>query len=276
MTLAVRNSVLIVGVILSLLVLSAYAVGVWTLFVGPLSDAPITIGEHQQWLGMRWRVNPIAAYHSLGAAGIMAVVAITGLLAAIRVFRRVSSAEIYFITLFLVSLALEPVRLARPLAELAGMPLSVGVQLTRVVLFGRLFGGLSLFVAAIYAAGADYPRIGSVTLLLCALCALIVYLVPVDSGRMAASFLHVTGGRDTVDLMLGFLSVGTIVNYAVGWGRGMREQAGALALSVIAMTVGKELVLHVALIFPLALGLALVAGGLAAFVIVNRSRYLWY
>ena len=276
MTLAARNTVLIVGLLVSLIVLVAWTVAGWALLFGPLADAEFTVGEMHRWLGMQWAVTRTEVMYSMGAAGVLVFVAVVTLAVSSRLFRRVSSAELYFVMLFLMFLSTELVRIGRPLAETLGMPVFIGVQLTRVILFGRLMGGLSLFVAGIYSAGADYPRIGSATLLLAAISFLVVHLVPVDSHRLNATFVHVTGGGEAIDLMLAFLAAGTIVNCLIGWTRGYRERSGAIAASVIVLVVGKELVLHLPAIVPLAFGLGLVTAGAAAYVLVNRANYLWY
>ncbi len=276
MTLATRNVVLIVGVVLICMLLLAYVAGAYALLFGPFSDARVAAGHSQSWLGVRWPVTEIGTYYSLGAAGALALIAVVAIAVSARLFRRVSAAEIYFVTLFLMSLALELLRLGTPLADAAGLPDLVGVQLTRAVLFGRLMGALSLFAAGLYLTGADYPRIGSATFLLAAISFLLVYLVPVDSRRLSATFMHVTGGREAIDFLLAFLSLGAIANCVIGWWRGHRERGGAIALSISVLVIGKELSLNLATPVPLALGVGLVAAGTAGFVLVNRSSYLWY
>ncbi len=276
MTLATRNVVLIAGVVLISTVLAAYLAGAYALLYGPLSDRSFVVGEYQSWFGVRWPVTQVGAFHSLGAAGVLALIATVVLAVSAHLFRRVSAAEIYFVMLFLMSLAVELFRLGMPLADAAGLPALVGVQLTRIVLFGRLMGALSLFAAGIYLAGADYPRVGSATLLLAAISFLVVYLVPVDSRETNATFLHVVGDRAAIDFLLAFLSVGAIANCSIGWFRGHRERGGAIALSISAIVIGKDLALNLASPLALALGVGLVASGAAAFVLVNRSSYLWY
>lgn len=276
MTLAARNAIFVTGAIFTFLALLVYAAAGHALLFGAYVDEPFSVGEFQSWFGVRWSVPPLAAYRSLVAAGAVGLIATGGVAVSARLFRRVSSAEIYFMTLFLISLSFELVRIGQPLAEINNLPAATGVLLTRVVLLGRLFGALSLFAAGIYSAGADYPRIGRITMLLVALSVLIVYLVPVDSDQMNATFVHVTGGRQSVDLMLGFLSLATIVNYGIGWWRGHRDRGGAIALTVVGLVVGNQLVIRVVSVLPLSGAVILLAVATSGFVLVNRSYYLWY
>lgn len=276
MTLAARNTILVIGVILTILALLAFAVAGYALLLGPYADEELSVPRTQSWFGAQWEVGPLGAYRSLAAVGLVGVVSAAGVTVSARLFRRVSSAEIYFMTLFLITLSAELFRIGQPLVEVAELPVYVNVLITRLVLFGRLVGAFSLFAAGIYSAGADYPRIGTVTALLVLLAFLIVYFIPVDSERMNATFVHVTGGREGVDLMLGFLSLGTIANYAIAWWRGHRERGGSIALAIMAVVAGKLLVLHVPALVPLAIGVGLLTAGAASFILVNRSYFLWY
>jgi len=276
MTLAARNTIFVFGVILTFICLFVYALAGYALLFGRYSGEVFSLSSAQTWFGLRWEVEPLFSYASLAAAGVLGLISSSGVAISARLFRRVSSAEIYFMTLFLMSLSIELARIAQPLLEINDMPATLSALVTRIVLFGRLAGALSLFAAGVYAAGADYPRIGSVTLLIAALSFLVVYLVPVDTQRMSATFMNVTGGREAVDLLLAFLSVGAIVNYAIGWWRGHRERGGAIALTALGLAIGKELVLHVPSVFSLGSGLILLGVAAASFVLVNRSYYLWY
>ncbi|MFW6292018.1 MAG: hypothetical protein ACOC7V_06775 [Spirochaetota bacterium] len=276
MTLAARNTIFVFGVIVTCIGLFVYAVAGYALLFGRYSGAVFSVSSVHSWFGLRWDVSPFSSYASLAAAGVLGLVSTTGVAVSARLFRRVSSAEIYFMTLFLISLSFELVRIGQPLLEINDMPAALSALLTRIVLFGRLAGALSLFAAGVYSAGADYPRIGSVTLLIASLSFLIVYLIPVDTQQMNATFMNVTGGREAVDLLLAFLSVGAIANYGIGWWRGHRERGGAIALTAIGLAIGKELVLHVPSPVSLGSGLILLGIATASFVLVNRSYYLWY
>jgi hypothetical protein len=276
MTLAARNTIFVLGMILTFTLLLVYAFTGYALLFGRYSSATVSVGGFQSWFGLRWEVSPADAYRSLAAAGVLGIISSAAVATSARLFRRVSSAEIYFVTLFLISLSVELIRIGQPLVEIYDLPAFVGVGLTRGILFARLVGALALFAAGVYSAGADYPRIGSVTLVLAVLSFLIVYLVPVDGERMYATFVNVTGGREGIDLMLGFLSLGAVVNFGIGWWRGHRERGGTIALAMTGFVIGKELVLHVPSLFALGLGLGLLAVAAAGFVLVNRSYFLWY
>ena len=276
MTLAARNGVLYTGIAFTLILLIGFGAVAYWFFTSGVGDSRVDLPSEQIWFGRVLTVPDNSIYYSLGGAGAHGVLAVAGVAIATRLFRRVSSAEVYFFTLFLVMLSLELLRIGQlPLIATEQPPL-YGSLLTRAILFGRLLGYLVLFSAGIYAAGAEYPRIGTVTLLLATLTFLVVYFMPVDLLRINATLVHRVGGRQSLDAVFVFLSVGTIANYAIAWGSG-RSDRGLLVFGAVAvLVVGRELVFNIPAIVPSIIGVVFVAVGGLGFMMTTRSRYLWY
>jgi hypothetical protein len=275
MTLAVRNSVLLTGILLAVLALAGFAFAASTLLSSPSVEPAMETARAQHWLWASWSVDARQSMIMLGAAAVLAFICLAGIVVSARLFRRVNSPEIYFVALFLMTACVELARVAVPLSELLAAPAAIPVIVTRMVVFARILGSLALFAAGVYAAGADYPRIGSISLLLAALSFVIIYFVPVDNSVPTASFLFVTGGRGQIDFLIGFLSLGTILNYAIGWLRGYHDQSPWLVVSAASLVAGKEIVLHLSSPVMLGVGLLLVAAGVFGIVLVNRAYYLW-
>lgn len=275
MTLATRNGLLVTGTVAAVLGLAAFVAAGSVYLLGQVDAIALPLDLTESWYWARWQVDARAPYHSLMAAAGLALVAAVGVAVCVRLFRRVNSPEIYFVAVFLLSCAVELARILVPLGELFLWPPSVFVIVTRAVLFSRILGSLALFAAGVYAAGADYPRIGTVSLLMAALSFVIVYFVPLDNSVITASFLYSTGAGARIDLLTGFLSVGTLVNYSIGWMRGHHEQSVGLVASICGLVVGRELLLHVAGVVSIAGGLAVLAAAVVIFVLVSRSYYLW-
>ncbi len=275
MTLAVRNTVLILGAILSFAALVAFGIAGSSLLADGSDELRSIAGSFLSWHLLEWSVEPEEAIYSLIAAGLLALISFVALSAAARLFRRVNSAEIYFLAIFLLACCAEMLRIAIPLAQIQGLPIAFPVLVTRAVIFARIVGSLSIFAASIYAAGADYPRIGTISAILVALGFVVTYFMPIDNSRIAASFLFETDRQAQLDLILGFLSIGSIVNFTIGWYRGHRDQSVALVLAAAATVLGREIVIHLASPGMLASGLILVGAGVAGIIFVNRSYYLW-
>ena len=276
MTLAARNTLLTFGLVVIAVLLAAYVASVYSLTLGRLAPGMPPLPDTQAWFGRVRSVAPRSVYVSLASTGITAFAAGIAVFAATRVFRRVSSAAVYFTLLFMAALPFETLRIGQLVLQAAKMPGAYGLLITRAVLFGRLFGSISLFAAGVYAAGADYPRIGFVTIVLATLAFLVIYLLPVDSARISATLVHHTGGGGRLDAFLLFLGVAAVVNYAIGWARGTIERGAAMTICVLAMVAGRELLTNVPDTAAQIVSPVLLCGGAIALVLVNRSYYLWY
>jgi hypothetical protein len=151
-----------------------------------------------------------------------------------------------------------------------------GLAITKLILLTRLMGGFSLFTSGIYNAGADYPRIGTISALLFLMAFVIVYLVPVDAQRLLPTLVYAIGFNDAVSAFLAFLAFGSVANYAIGWSKGFNERGGSVFLSASALAAGWLLLVFVpGLIWGIAATVFLI-GGAVLFIVTNRSYYLWY
>jgi hypothetical protein len=276
MTLAVRNALFVLGITIGTLLVILFGAAVYLLWLDPGEIASIPLPDSEEWLGYTWRVTRTAALFGLVSSGALALVALFGAITSARLFRRVSSQEIYFVTLFLLTLTLEVLRLGELLIEFYSLPAFYGVVATRVVLISRILGGLAIFAAGIYNAGAEYPRVGTVSALLLVLALLIVYLVPVDPHQMQASLMHHTGADGGIDAILLFLGLGAAVNYAIGWAKGYHERGGIIFLSVTMLVMAQILLQNLPGTFTSSVGGLLLLSGTAIFIAVNRSYHLWY
>lgn len=276
MTLAVRNTLFAAGIAVASALLAAFAVFGYMIAFGGLEPPVSMISETQQWLFISWRVPAQSALNALIAVGVAGVVGLLAAVVSARIFRRVSSQEIYFLTVFFLTLTLEVLRLGQLLLPIYSLSNYYGMVITRVLLVGRLFGGLALFSAGIYNAGAEYPRVGTVSALLLMLSLLIVYLVPVDQQQLQATLVHLSGADGGIGALLLFLGLGAIVNYAIGWIKGYHERGGAVLVSVSMMVTGTVLIHYVPSLFAGMIASVLILSGATLFILLNRAYHLWY
>ncbi|TVQ23893.1 MAG: hypothetical protein EA382_09150 [Spirochaetaceae bacterium] len=275
MTLAVRNSVFGLGVGVTAVMLAGFAVAGYAFASGYYDPSQLEIPTTQGWLHLTWTVPRSTALASLWGTAAVAVVALAASVVSAALFRRVNSSEIYFMTVFMLALCFELLRVGQPLVGVWNLPPLYGIVLTRVVTFARLTGALSLFAAGVYGAGADNPRTGSISALLAAVSFLIVYLAPVDSAVVFANQLHPVGVRSGVDMMLLFLSIASVANYLIGWLKGYTERGALVLVAVAAVVVGRDLVFFVPAVTSLVIATALIAAGCATLIWIHRSRHLW-
>jgi hypothetical protein len=274
MTLAVRNAVVNTGAILSILLLTTFCVMGYQLLTGA-AEVSIEPEIQHSWLARSWEVGRTDVYASVVAAGLGGLIATLGLAASTRVFRRVNSAELYFVALFLVALSAEQIRVLQLYLYQFNLPVMYGTLLTRFVVVARVGGALSLFAASLYAVGIDYPRTGTISVVLAVLAFVFVYLVPVDSLSAGATLLHRVGGQSAMELALLAVGLVTIANYVVAGARGHRDRGFLIALSAACLVVAGEILWFVPSLPWLAAAITLLTYGLMSFMLVTRAHLLW-
>ncbi len=275
MTLAVRNTVIYLGATIAVILLCGFGFVGYQMLVNPTVPAMPAEWQHI-WLAWSWQVRATDVVASLVATGAFGIVVSIGLIGASRIFRRVSSAEVYFFALFLTGLALEQLRVVQLYLLQLNLPAVYGTLLTRLVTVARIGGGLSFFTASLYAVGVDYPRIGSITLAIGLLAFLFVYFIPVDTVVVDATLLHPIAGQSSLDLAFLIVGVLSIFNYVLAGARGHRERGLLMTLAAISMVVAQEIAWSVPSLPWLVAGVALLAYGVLTFTLVTRAHFLWY
>jgi hypothetical protein len=275
MTLAVRNTVIYLGAAIAVIMLCGFLFVGYQMLANPIAPVMPSEWEHT-WLAWSWQVRPGDGIASLVAAGALGVVATVGLIGASWAFRRVSSAEVYFFALFLIGLAFEQLRLGQLYLLQFNLPAVYGVLLTRFVIIARIGGGFSFFTASLYAVGVDYPRIGTITIVLALLAFLFVYFIPVDTVVVNATLLHPIAGQSSLELALLIVGAMSIFNYVIAGVRGHREQGFLMALAATSIVVAREIALFVPSLAWLVAGVALLVYGVVTFILVTRARFRWY
>ncbi len=275
MTLAVRNTVIYFGATIGVILLGGFGiVGYQLLTVPTLAVMPAE--WHHTWLAWSWQVRSSDVVASLAATGALGIVASLGLIGASRAFRRVSSAEVYFFALFLTGLAFEQVRLMQLYLLQLNLPAVYGTILTRLVIVARIGGGISFFIASLYAVGVDYPRTGSITIAVGLFAFLFVYLDPVDTVVINATLLHPVAGQSSLELVLLIVGAISIVNYVIAGVRGHRERGFLMAVAAISMVVAQQIAWSVPSLPWLIAGVALLIYGVVTFILITRAHFLWY
>jgi len=275
MTLAVRNTVIYFGATIGVILLGGFGIVGYQLLTDPTLAVMPAEWQHT-WLAWSWQVRSTDVVAALAATGALGIVASLGLIGASRVFRRVSSAEVYFLALFLTGLAFEQLRLLQLYLLQLNLPAVYGTILTRLVIVARIGGGISFFIASLYAVGVDYPRTGSITIAVGLFAFLFVYLVPVDTVEVNATLLHPVAGQSSLELVLLLVGAISIVNYLIAGVRGHRERGFLMAVAAISMVVAQQIAWSVPSLPWLVAGVALLVYGVVTFILITRAHFLWY
>jgi len=181
MTLSTRNRLLIIGMVVSVLPIGGMLLSIVDSFkVYPTIIAHATLrsrGFAQFLFAPLFKPTP---YPSFSAIIVLVAYALILILLIYFFFEKTHSPEILFFALFALSFSLEIFRLALPLTEARGWPPAYRVTAYRIVLFGRQFGLLSLFITGIYATGWEFQKHGNIILIITAAALLSATIVPLD------------------------------------------------------------------------------------------------
>lgn len=274
MTLAVRNAIFRTGAFIAAAMLIAFTLIGYQLISGP-DGLPDNEWPHR-WLVWSWSVPPADLVASLVAIGIVGLLAVALLVVASRVFRRVSSAELYFFVLFVLSLSVEQLRLVQLyLLEVDVAPV-YGMLLTRAVIVARIGGAFSLFASSLYALGIEYPRTGTLTLILGVLALVFVYLIPVDTVTIWATMLRPVAGQSGLELTLAAIGLMTMSNYIIAGARGHRDRGLLIGIAAVLVVAGTQVLWFVPVLPWLGAAVAAVCYGSVSFVLITRAHFLWY
>ncbi len=275
MTLASRNTLLLLGIVFSLIVVGicAYVIAVIAAsgFVPLQSDFVRT----EQWLIVHWQSPTVNVFWVLGGTCVNVVTASVGGYLLRRYFLKTSAPEVFFFTVFTLSLCFEGVRSIELYFLYLNVPTLYGVILTRVVYFGYFLGGFCLLGSSLYAAGVQYPKYANPLGIAALVSFALAYVVPIDSLAPYPNLLFRIGNQattQTISLVLGLL---TILSYALAVMNGGTAERLPILFAVLMVLVGRDLLFYLSGPVGVISGGGLLAVGTTVYGIRNYRLYLW-
>jgi hypothetical protein len=229
MTITTRERILKLGFGAALLLL----LGTLAASTGFMIRFGLDFAEIQQ---LSTRVEGLAAGMTAIAVCMAASVSVTGFMALRN--GKTASAELFFFTVWAFCLGFEALRFFSLGLMIQNVSIGSMVFMTRLVLFGRYFGLLSLFMGSILAVGFRQERMSGVLAAAFLLALFFATVQPINSGVAAPDFLIDRGFGFLMSLFDSALIAMTLVNYAVAW-RMNRDTAflasgAGLALCILA------------------------------------------
>ncbi|MDR0497240.1 MAG: hypothetical protein LBH42_06480 [Treponema sp.] len=245
MTLLARNNCFKAGIILAAFSLCLIAIGGYVSFqVFPevsASAAQRSRGVLQILVKNHAEPSAYMPFWTMLGAALYSLVSI---ILIFYFFEKTQSPEILFIALFVISLTFEFARITIPLNRLFSFPLIYLTAASRVLLFGRYFGVLSLFAASVYAAGLDAQKQQNIFLML-VLAALVISLnIPIDS-MVWDSTLTLQSGYGSMFSMveLGLLVITMFTFIVSAYTRGSRNYI-FIGIGTLLIFAGRNILLH--------------------------------
>jgi hypothetical protein len=158
-------------------------------------------------------------------------------------FEKTPSPEILFFGFFVISLAVEALRIIVPINEINNFP-SVYLRMAfRVLLFGRYFGLFSLFAGSVYAAGLEEQKQRNIIGII-AVAALVIALgVPIDTLSWDTGFSLINGYISMFRMVEAGVFVTTIASFFISaLSRGTKEYT-AVGIGAFLVLAGRNILL---------------------------------
>lgn len=107
-----------------------------------------------------------------------------------QVFRKTTSPEIFFVSVFFFALSTEGLRILQIFVSMENASYFLGLMLTRVVYLFRIFSVLALLAGSLYVLDFQYQKYGTVLGLTFLLSLLTAAAIPMDTGHLNTNLLY--------------------------------------------------------------------------------------
>jgi hypothetical protein len=276
MTLSNRNYIFKAGITISLVSLAAITVAAFVILPLYPSLVPLAArrsgGVLQALIGHFVNPAPYAPFAAMAAAVLYSLITMIFIY---FFFEKTQAPEILFFAFFALSFAFEAIRVIIPLGTTRELPNIYLVMASRVLLFARYFGILSLFAASVYAAGLDMQKQGNIIFIIAIATLTIALGMPIDGLAWDSTLSMVNGYQAIFNLLEVGLVLITMVSFFVSaYSRGSREYIFT-GLGSLLVCLGRTILLTTdTWVTPLP-GLAILAAG-TWFICGQLHRvYLW-
>jgi hypothetical protein len=190
-------------------------------------------------------------------------------------FEKTQSPEILFIAFFATSSSLEALRLVLPLQWVYEIPSLYLLMASRIILFGRFFGIISLFTASVLAVGLKTQKQGNAIVIIIVTTLIIALGVPVDTESWDSGLNMISGYVSTFRLIeIGVFLITTLSFFIAGWSRSSREFFFIGTGSALAF-LGRNILFSTDTWVGLPVGLALLFVGTWLLCTKLHKVYLW-
>jgi hypothetical protein len=192
-----------------------------------------------------------------------------------RLYQRTASAEIFFFMFFLFSISFEVIWLWSGVAIVTGAPVFLGILLSKILLFGRFFGLISLLFSSLYAIEMSYQKFPILMLSPVLISLALTYTLPIDSSALTNNFLYKLGDIKSHWIVTIVLEIVTILNFLIAAYKREKPSFAWIALGVLLILLGREMLIFMHSPLPIAISILLAIIGIWLFSRQIYRIYLW-
>jgi hypothetical protein len=276
MTLSQRNRFFIIGIVVStfsFIVLLISARTIFPIFADAAAAASVrTISFLQPLINLIFTPQPYAVLVSIFLSCIYAIIAS---IVIYFYFEKTQCQEILFFTFFVSSFCFESLRFFVPIDDGIGLPRIYLIMTGRMIIFGRIFGILSLFTSSIFAAGFQIQKQSHVILMTIIISMIIAAGVPIDALSWDSA-LNIVSGYSTMLFLAetGIFFFAIMSFFTAIYSRGAKEYIH-IGLGALLLFFGRNILLNCDTWILLPIAAALL--GFGTWYICSRLHqiYLW-
>jgi hypothetical protein len=276
MTLSVRNNCFkaeIIAAAAALILIGSVSFIIFPVYP-EVADASVrrSAGLIQRFIARILEPAPYAPFISmLGAA----VYSLTSAALIYYFFEKTQAPEIFFVSLFVVSLSFECIRIMVPLRAALEISTVYLITTSRILVFGRYFGLFSLFAASVCAAGLEIQKQQNIVFAVIAAALIIALGIPID-GLSWDSSLNMLSGSPSMFIMVetGILIITAASFFVSAYTRGSKAYI-FIGLGTLLVYAGRKMLLSSDTWITPVPGLIILGAG-TWFICTHLHRvYLW-
>jgi hypothetical protein len=276
MTISVRNNLFKAGIILSSLSFAVIAVAAFVVIPAyPAAASEAVRRSTGMFQGLLENLGPSTPYVPFAAMTGTVLYSLIGITLIYFLFEKTQSQEILFFSLFVVSLAVESIRIIIPLKVVYEFPAVYCVMAARTLVFSRYFGLFSLFASGVCAAGLEAQKQRN-TIIVIALTALATAMgIPVDGLSWDSSLIMLTGYTTMFAIVEGGLLFFTVISFFIAAHNRSSGDYILIGIGALLAFAGRNILLYAdAWLIPLP-GLIALGAGTWFFCTRLHQIYLW-
>lgn len=240
MTLKTRNIILYgLFIVTSCCVILYLYLLIFTDFSNPKILAEIEVAQGR-YLGMSWKTGPGIITMNIFSAGLAIVLAWLGAFFFIRVFRLVSSPQLFFIILYWICLGAGIIRMVNMAAIIGGEGIGFRIAVSRADIAFRILGILSIFGASLHTVGIKSQQQGNILGIILVISFSLSYFFPLNMSIPEQSLLFGTAGTINADVFCLVAGLLALLNYLKNALNTMDSSDWVLMVPILLLVTGHQ------------------------------------
>ena len=190
-------------------------------------------------------------------------------------FLKTNSSEIFFYSLFLISLVFDLSRSYIAVFSYFRIPEYYNIYISRVCYFGKFFGLSSLFLAAFFTSDAETKKTETAAAIIILTAYMLASSIPFSTYKLA-TMIQQPGYFSYFAFAVISIEVLTVLIFILNYFQSGNREYLALSMSMILIFTGRETTFFISEPYIFATGLALLASGTVLFSNKVHQIYSWY